>query len=451
EDRISGLPNDIIHQILSLLPIKAVAQTSVLSKRWKSLWLTLPDLDFTTVESLSRDTEDASPILASDTEADVLGIERMLLKRKKENSVLRLFRLRTALSFVSLRRLIECAVALDVQELDIDVNTSDYFTFPATVLLHKRLLSLRLRSENYEINLPSAEVIQRSFQSLTVLSLTRGDFRDKPSLVNIFTDPFFPSLKTLELELCSGITYLKVQLSNLLNLRVVGLESLVKMGINSKNLEKLSVERSFCCIEYTEVLLSSPALKEIAWFHNNTVENWIIENLSDLQQVYLSDIACELKLRNFIAGISHCHCLFIFGPLIMVMPKYKPFNSLTSLMIGIHCGPTNASAEALTFLLQSSPAIQNLMIDSCGTWSSEEVSWNWDLASVESCLNHLKILIVLGFTGAADDMDFVRFILKNAIVLKSVSLIPNHIHLDENVRKEVRGFRRASPQCAVLF
>ena len=48
-DRISDLPDAVLHQILFLLPIKCVAQMSILSKRWKFLWSTFPDLDFTTL------------------------------------------------------------------------------------------------------------------------------------------------------------------------------------------------------------------------------------------------------------------------------------------------------------------------------------------------------------------------------------------------------------------
>ncbi|EPS64237.1 hypothetical protein M569_10544 [Genlisea aurea] len=462
EDRISGLPNDILHKILSLLHIKSVAQTCVLSKRWRSLWLTFPDLDFTTVESLARCADIGGSAFASNTAEDVLGIERLLLKRNKENSILRLFKLRTVLSFASLRRLIECAVALDVQKLDIDVDTSDYFNFPCAVLLDKRLLSLRLRSENHEIKLPSAEVIQRGFQSLTAMSLTRGDFNDEPSLVNIFTDPFFPSLKTLTLELCSGIKNLKVQLSNLLDLAVVHIKSLVVMELNSKKLENLRVDRSFTSTERAQVLLSSPSLKEVIWFRNNVVENFIIDNLTNLQKVTLLNNDTELnvkdllrgtsqlKLKDFIAGISHCHYLFICGPFIELIPQYKPFKCLTTLTMQTFRARTNISAEALTFFLRSSPAIEDLTIVSRGPWSSE-TPWNWDSASVESSLRHLKILVVDRFTRAADDVEFVRFVLKNATVLERVSLHSTQTDINENVRNEVRGFRRASPKCDVQF
>ncbi|RZC90343.1 hypothetical protein C5167_031055 [Papaver somniferum] len=46
-DRISELPESITHHILSFLPIKRAASTTILSKRWNNLWLSLPVLDFT--------------------------------------------------------------------------------------------------------------------------------------------------------------------------------------------------------------------------------------------------------------------------------------------------------------------------------------------------------------------------------------------------------------------
>ncbi|KAJ0113757.1 hypothetical protein Patl1_03441 [Pistacia atlantica] len=46
DDRFSNLPDDILHQILSFNDTKYAVQTCLLSKRFKNLWKTLPDLSF---------------------------------------------------------------------------------------------------------------------------------------------------------------------------------------------------------------------------------------------------------------------------------------------------------------------------------------------------------------------------------------------------------------------
>ncbi|GJZ75179.1 F-box domain, cyclin-like protein [Tanacetum coccineum] len=45
EDRISNLPDDIIHRILSFLDMKYVVQNSAVSRKWKHIWTSMPYLN----------------------------------------------------------------------------------------------------------------------------------------------------------------------------------------------------------------------------------------------------------------------------------------------------------------------------------------------------------------------------------------------------------------------
>uniref|UniRef100_A0A6V7QWK7 F-box domain-containing protein n=1 Tax=Ananas comosus var. bracteatus TaxID=296719 RepID=A0A6V7QWK7_ANACO len=47
-DCISGLPDHLLHEILACLPTSIAVRTSLLSRRWRTLWTTSPDLSFTT-------------------------------------------------------------------------------------------------------------------------------------------------------------------------------------------------------------------------------------------------------------------------------------------------------------------------------------------------------------------------------------------------------------------
>ncbi|KAM0888424.1 hypothetical protein ACQ4PT_028371 [Festuca glaucescens] len=42
DDRLSALPDGVLHAILSFLPARQLVQTSVLSRRWKNLWCSTP-------------------------------------------------------------------------------------------------------------------------------------------------------------------------------------------------------------------------------------------------------------------------------------------------------------------------------------------------------------------------------------------------------------------------
>jgi hypothetical protein len=65
EDRLSNLPDCVLRHILSSLDSKSVVQTCVLSKRWKFLWKSIPNLKLhaSRFRTLKQFTEFVSKIL----------------------------------------------------------------------------------------------------------------------------------------------------------------------------------------------------------------------------------------------------------------------------------------------------------------------------------------------------------------------------------------------------
>ncbi|XP_072151490.1 MEIOTIC F-BOX protein MOF [Setaria viridis] len=49
-DRLSSLPDDLLHAIMSFLPVRQAVQTCVLSRRWEHLWCSMPCLNIDQLE-----------------------------------------------------------------------------------------------------------------------------------------------------------------------------------------------------------------------------------------------------------------------------------------------------------------------------------------------------------------------------------------------------------------
>ncbi|PQQ10428.1 hypothetical protein Pyn_19172 [Prunus yedoensis var. nudiflora] len=115
-DRISDLPDAVLHHILFLLPIKTVAQTSVLSKRWRSIWSSFPDLDFTTLTRAPTKPHSSSSSKSLSQNSKETDFITQVLTLRDKHSDIRILRFGSRLSFSRLNGLIRLAIRRNVQD-----------------------------------------------------------------------------------------------------------------------------------------------------------------------------------------------------------------------------------------------------------------------------------------------------------------------------------------------
>ncbi|KAK4437312.1 putative F-box/FBD/LRR-repeat protein [Sesamum alatum] len=421
EDRISDLPDDILHHVFFFLPIKSIAQTSVLSKRWKNLWYSFPDLDFTTVNTLSNASIVMSSTVRKRARSYVSkGAEYVdqILSLLEKHSDIRVLRFRAFLSFSRLVALIRHAVKHNVQELDVEVSTTDYFNFPRSVINSATLRALRLKSWHPGFRLPPLEIMKAGFRSLSLLSLSRAILHDQPTLVNLFTDSSFPLLKKLHLEACFGLKHLRVECPALEDLSLESCFQLQHLEITVQKLERLKVSSCFDAYSIsTRVMIEAPTLQIMSWSYNAITEECILHNLTSLHEVVVGFFLLQEDLNsakvqsvsNFLTGISSCHSLTLETQCIQQWNKD----------------------------LWQSPS------------SGEERYWESQTQSLKPFLYHLKVVKIHGFTECENDISLVKFFLKNGKVLQEVFLFtslskPKDSLLREKIKSQIMGFSRAS-------
>lgn len=305
-DRISDLPDEILHQILSkLLSIKSIAQTSVLSKRWKHVWLCYPDLDFTTTTVHNNNRRMISSI-------------NQVLSHHDKNFGIRVLRLkRDRLSFTCLNTLFRTAIKNNVQELDVEVSTDDYFNFPRSVLSSNSLRVFKLMSLYPGFRLPPPLILKNGFQSLFSLSLSRVILYDQPCLINLFDDLSFPKLRNLTLEMCVGLKRLNVRCRGIQDLSLKSCYDLEELRICIQRLKNLTVMN--CFHVYTDnsfVEIDAPTLGTIYWSNISLTHKCVLENLKSVNEAFVGFLAhedfCSSKvdsLFGFLSGISSCQFL----------------------------------------------------------------------------------------------------------------------------------------------
>ncbi|KAL4570244.1 hypothetical protein LXL04_025895 [Taraxacum kok-saghyz] len=157
EDRLSSLPDELIHKILSCFDIKFAVQTCVLSSRWESLWTSIPCLNFSSDHF--RDLQKFAKF-----------VKHVLSHRNHQTEVSSVkLRFRGAYNQGFVKKIANYALSHNVQELTVVCSTSSDHFYPPCLFSSQSLKQFTLTCKSLY---HSRTITRLDFPALTTLNLS---------------------------------------------------------------------------------------------------------------------------------------------------------------------------------------------------------------------------------------------------------------------------------------
>ncbi|EOA25725.1 hypothetical protein CARUB_v10019079mg, partial [Capsella rubella] len=385
---MDSLPDDLLVQILSFLPTKEAASTSLLSKRWRTLFALSPNLHFDNsillhykrlfghddIQKSFNDFVDHTLALHGCNTIKKLSIKLMRYTSKYNQH--------------DVDRWICNALEHGVSELHLVITT------------------LRL-----ECPIPS-----KVFTSTTLVKLSLG-----PCLIRLPSDAYLPALKVLRFE---SYTYWDCKLLNEFLAACPVLEDLTTLYeksyedchiISSKSIKKLSVtiESSSLANRSCIIMLDTPSVVDLYYsdylgiespqFHldSHAKATLDLHLLQDYKQVNVTD------LINGICNVKSLHLTSSTVEVISVCYKDElpMFNNLVDLVFS---SEKQSWRVLLPLLLQHSPNLKTLVLSGLDGFTCKR-RWFTRIPSN----NQIKMLSIMKCHGKPSEVKHIRhFLLK---------------------------------------
>ncbi|KAE9465707.1 hypothetical protein C3L33_02414, partial [Rhododendron williamsianum] len=303
-DRISQLPEPIIHHILSFLPTEDAVCTNVLSKTWHSMWSTFPVFDFRLVDGKYFAKHGIEDWDAETSKDEFLSFVEESLKRRLVQDF-NIDKFQMYIIFSSLKSLtpwmdrwLTIITERNVKELVLIVHCTGHYSLPSVVLGAKSIYVLRLSNCNLNLNVADGII---KFSQLRELQLR--EMHVDEWMIQTFTSSC-PLIESLELSSCRGLNSLCLP-SSLLQLSKINLVAC------SKSLRKLSLLSATMTEEEFQNLMSlTPSVEVLELYYLGRCSRIMISS-QNLKRLVLKAckkwLVAEIDTPNLLSVEHTCY------------------------------------------------------------------------------------------------------------------------------------------------
>ncbi|XP_077243395.1 F-box/FBD/LRR-repeat protein At5g56420-like isoform X2 [Tasmannia lanceolata] len=461
-DIISGLPDTILHNILSFLPTDYAVLTSFLSKRWRYLWTSISCLDFDHklfYSPLYLQLGDyIFPSLLATTATNDTFIEFVdtVLMLHDASNIQRFCLSCFYYSYKShVNTWIRVAMMHNVRELDFCIDREEDYDpyvslpgfsseepvmFPHTLFTCESLEVLKMNLKWSILKMPAT----MSFRALKTLDLVEVAFSEDNWMTELISS--CPILESLSMEGCTlyGHQNLNIYGHKLRSLNINGCYGLMKC----------------------KIVLSAPVLLSFKYMRTSMAQDCSLENLSSVVNADIDFIGpswfedddfnfdedAGYHLCKILRGLSNVKVLKLCAWCIQVpdLLECLPiplFNNLKYLKLMTWFDKDNI--KVITRLLRSFPVLESLHIHNLEAFFVHEDCWEAEKFPLENCMmDHLMEVQIELFMGSRNELELLKFLLNKGRFLQRLILLPPSEASTSSYHPKVREQLLAMTACS---
>ncbi|XP_060198785.1 F-box protein At5g03100-like [Lycium barbarum] len=348
DDRLSRLPDEVLVQILSLLPTKDAVSSCVLSKRWRRIWTSIDNFIFIN-RNYSKVKNFISFVDHVITQSTCSKIKKFQFDFDRSNREFN-SKISPWLSF-AVQNKVE-----DVVLHSFDDNLT--YELPLCMYTCSSLITLKLSGWVFD---EGTGIAWSSLKSLT-LHLTELEDSNIAKLLSSC-----PALETMELSFCEGCRHLEITSSNLKRLTLTNLSVAVDdyLEIFAPNLQHLDISGNLGHIEIRLVNVSSLVIASLTFRLSCINEEWEEDDIEedscyDYHQGIRNLILVHLQKLSYVTeliiGGWFAEVVFMMKLDGVMLPELR----CKSLTLKLHVSEHNL--YGIASLLHTSPHLESLNI-----------------------------------------------------------------------------------------